>query len=811
MLHAVPIMLKNYFTIALRNLYKYWVYSLINIAGLAVGISFFTLLFLIIQYEISYDTIHSKSDRIYRLVEKIEQNGVGEESASLPFGFGPKAVESFPDQVENMVRIFNFQLFSHSVSYQDERDNEGRFYFADSTFFQIFDFPLLKGNPKTALLAPNSVVISEAMAKKYFGEEDPIGKVIFYEDNIPLTVTGVLTKRDYASHFEFDFLASLSSVRAFVNPLHYNSWVWNPCWTYLLLKEDANQAVLEQQFAQIVERHFPSALARYVEIYLQPLRSIHLKSNLDYEISSNGDVTYIYIFAVIAILILVITVINFTNLSTARYSMRAKEIGIRKAIGADKSELIQQFFVESIFISTIGIICAFVLVEVLLPHVALLTDRDLTYNKIDKGVLVASVFGSGLVVGFLSSLYPSYYLSRFLPAEVLNGAPMSGLRNKRFRSILVVLQFCITIYLLISTLINFQQVGYMRGAEIGFEKEQIVMVPMPNTSARTRYDSLKAMLLQHDAVKAVTHTEEILGAGHQTHNFMPEWENPSKSEMIFLPSLIVGYDFIETFDIQLLVGRSFHPDSTDETRAVIVNQELVRFMEWGSPEEALGKTLRTSYGDEKVVGVVENFNFESLHEEVTPFVLDLPNTEGIRFSFAKYIAIRVEDNSEQVALAHIEKVWDMYVPNRTFEYFVLSNKLNNLYMRELKLGLISGDFSLVAIFIACLGLFGLSSFVVEQKRKEIAIRKAIGTTNVSIIALLSSEFLSLVGVSLLIAWPFSYFMMNYWLSRFPFHIEISMAPFITSGIVVLAITLLTVSYHTIRAALKNPVQDLNRD
>ncbi len=803
-------MLKNYFTIALRNLYKHWVYSILNIVGLAVGISFFTLLFIIIQYELSYDRVHTKADRIYRVIEKIEQNGVGEESASLPFLFAPTALEEFPEQIENAVRIFNFQLFSHSISYNEKRDNEHKFYFTDSTFFQVFDYPLIMGNPKEALKHPNSVVISYEMAQKYFGEDNPIGKVIYYEESIPLTVKGILNKKDYASHFDFDFIASLSSVDSFIHPMMYTSWVWNPCWTYLVLKEDTNPNNLNVLFPLVIEKYFPPKLARHVNIYLQPLTDIHLYSHLDYEISENGEQTHIISFGIIASLILIITIINFTNLSTARYSMRAKEIGIRKAIGADKSELVQQFLVESLFISAIGIVSAFVLIEVFLPYVADLTNRDLTYNKVDKTTLVTSLFGSGLIVGFLSSIYPSYYLSKFLPAEVINGEPISGMKSSNFRSILVILQFCITIYLLISTMVSFSQVEYMRNAETGFEKDKIIIIPMPNTSVRLKYEDMKEKLLKGPNIKSVTVTEEILGLNHQTHDFTPK-NKEGDDEIIFLPSLVVGYDFIKTFDIQLLVGREFHKDSLDEAGAVIVNQELVRFMEWGTAENAIGKPLRTSYGNEKVIGVVENFNFESLREEVTPFVIDLANMQGAKISYYKYIAIRIDGKDYAETLGYIESVWKKFIPNRIFEYFFLNKRLSKLYLSELKLGVISANFSLVAIFIACLGLFGLSSFIVEQKRKEIAIRKAIGTTNTSIVFLLSNEFISLVGISLLIAWPFSYFMLNIWLERFPFRIELSYVPFLSSGLIVLFITLITVSYHTIRAAMKNPVHDLNRE
>lgn len=801
-------MLKNYFTIALRNLYTYWVYSLLNIVGLAVGISFFALLFIVVKYELSFDKIHQKADRIYRVVEKVEQSGVGEESASLPFMFAPTICRDFGLKVESAVRIFNFQISSHSVSYGKKRDNESKFYFADSTFFKIFDYPLALGNPENALENPNSVVISKEMAEKYFGESSPLGQIIYYEDRVPLKVTGVFSSKYYASHFEFDFVASLSAVRDLIHPNGYNSWFWNPCWTYILLREDVSQTALENILPQIVAEYFPESLKKHVKLYLQALTDIHLTSSLDYEISDNKEKVHVRIFTVIAILILIITIINFTNLSTARYAMRAKEIGIRKVIGADKWELIQQFLVESLFLSALGTLCSFAFIELLLPYITELTNRDITYEKIDKTTLVSTLLGAGLSVGLLSSIYPSYYLSRFLPAEVMNSERFRPRNSSYFRRILVILQFCITIYLLISTMVSFRQLSYMRNGKTGFEKKKIIVLPLPNTAARERFDAIKQALLQNKGIRSVTVSEEILGVSHQTHPFY--METAQDRSLIFLPSLSVGYDFIETFNIRIIAGRSFAKDSLDEISGIIVNQKFVDFMGWGSPQEALGKPLNSYFGKEKVIGVAENFNFEALYEEVTPIVLDIPSDPAAKIAYSKYVSIALEGENSAHIIPKIEAVWHQFIPNRTFEYFFLNKRISKLYLSELKLGKISANFSLVAIFIACLGIFGLSAFMVGQRKKEIAIRKALGTTNLSIVFLLSGEFSSLVGIALLISWPFSYLMLDKWLSRFPFRIDMSPFPFLASGVIVFLITILTVSYHTIKAATSNPARDLSR-
>ena len=798
-------MIRNYLTIAVRNLYRFKLYSFINIFGLAVGISFFTLLLLLIRHELSYDNHHENADKIYRITKFVERNGVAEKAASVPFPFGPSAKKYFPEYVEEVVRIFNFQLPSHAIQYDSLHFNESLFYFADETFFKVFDYPLALGDEKIALNRPYSVILSDNAAKKYFGEINPIGKKIVYEDRFMMTVTGVFAEKDYASHFDFDFIASFSSLE---NMELDSDWKWDPCWTYILLKDEKSPEDLEYLLNKLARKNAPESYGENIDIFLQPIKEIHLYSDLDFELSANSDVKYVYIFAVIALLILVVATINFTNLSSAKSSFRAREVGIRKAIGADNYDLVKQFVVEFLFISLLSILLAFILVELLLPFISEIAGSELGFSKIDTDILFYSVFISGLVIGLLASLYPAYYLTRHQPSEALVGSIIFGLKSKRFRGVLVVVQFTITIFLLITTYVTQGQFSYFRNADLGFNQDEVIMLSVSNSQARFIYDSIKTDLLKTKHIKSVTGIEEIPGISYRIHDYLPGIEfTGDRKNWIFTPAMMVRQDFLETFGIQLIAGRDFKEDVNDEYNVVIINQKMAEFMGYSDPEKIIGKQLKSRAGNEKIMGVVKDFNFESLHHEVKPFVIDMPSPKFQAF-FTRYIAVKVNEDDKYEALASLKKVWSNYMPNRNFEYFFLSDKLEKLYFKEQKLVEVTIYFSIVSILIACLGLFGLSSFIVDMRRKEIAIRKAIGTTDWLVVWLLLKEFLILVGIAVLIAWPISYFIMENWLRSFPYRMDMSLFVYLDTALIAFLVTLITVSYHTLRAAFKEPTEAL---
>lgn len=803
-------MIKSYFIIAFRNLYKHKLYAFVNIAGLSVGIAFFTLLFMLVWHELSFDTSHIKGDRIYRTISYLEKGGVGKRSASMPFPFGPTVQKDYPEYVENYARIFNFQLPNHSLSIDGEHYSEQKFYFADASLLEIFDFPLAKGNPSEVLAKPNSIVISHRVAKKYFGKENPIGKKIVYKAGKPasrpeMTITGVFARKNYQSHFDFDFIASFSTLEEgfFSETTLKENWRWNPCWTYLLLTPNNTPEDLEEKlYSELTKKYYRSYVQSNLRLYLQPLKEIHLYSRLDYELSTNGDIKYVFIFSAIGFLILAITVINFTNLSTARSSIRVKEVGIRKAIGAFRTELIVQFLVEYVFISLLGIFFSLVILEIFIPYLSQFSLTGFDFTQIDPLIPMGISASTGLLIGLVSSIYPSYFLSKLQPDQALNGTIAQGMKSKLFRSTLVVIQFVITIFLMISTMITFKQHDFMKSAALGFDQKDIVILPVAHTQAALNFEHVKAELLRSPYINSVTGLEDILGVSHNTHDYKI---NGSK-DWQFLPSQIVQDDFINTFDIEMVVGRGFQNGRGDEDSALIVNESFVEYAGWESAEAALGQQVfiadSTSH---RIIGVMKDFHFESLREKMTPFVIKTINSHLERVMFLKYIAIKI--NNED-ALTDIQKIWERHLPERVFEYFYLDQKLKQQYQEEKKLGRVSGNFSLVAIFLACLGLFGLSSFVMEQRKKEVAIRKALGSSDGEIVIFLSREFFILAGISILIGWSVSYIIMKSWLNSFPLQVGLDVFIFLFTATIVLGITLLTVSYHTVRAALKEPVESL---
>lgn len=804
-------MLKTHLIIAFRNLYKHKLYAFVNIAGLSVGIAFFTLLFLLVWHEVSFDQFHSKGDRIFRTIAYLEKGGIGERAATMPFPYGPTVKEKYPEHVENYVRIFNFQLPNHSLNINGENYSEQKFYFADDSFFEIFDFPLALGVEAEALKQANSIVISHRVAEKYFGEENPIGKTIIYKAGNPqqppkLTITGVFAPKKYQSHFDFDFIVSFSTLSKNSNFLStttlQENWVWNPCWTYLLLQPQSSPENLEYLFNDFIPAYYPAFIQDHLQLYLQPLKEIYLYSDLDYELSANGDVNYVFIFSAISLLILAITIINFTNLSTARSSIRAKEVGIRKAIGAFRTELVAQFLVEYVVISFVAICLSIVILEIFIPFLSELTLTGYDFYQIEPQIPMGIAAGAGLIIGMVSSIYPSYFLSKLVPSQALNGTLARGIRSKMFRSTLVVIQFVITIFLMISTLTTFNQHHFLQSTPLGFNQENIVILPIAQSQATHNFERVKSELLQSPHISSVTGLEDILGVVHNTHPY----KLPNQKEWRFLPSQIVQQDFIKTFNIEMVVGRQFAPNRGDADSALIVNESFVKYAGWERPQEALGKSvLLPDAPAHRIIGVMKDFHFESLREKMTPFIIKTVEAVPYQILFTKYIAAKITDDQ---AIADIEHVWQSYLPNRAFEYEFLEDRLSQQYQDERKLGRVSAYFSLVAIFLACLGLFGLSSFVMDQRKKEIAIRKALGSSDGEIVILLSKEFFILAGIAILIGWSVSYIIMTSWLSNFPVHAPLDIFIFLFTATIVLGITLLTVSYHTVKAALNEPVESL---
>jgi putative ABC transport system permease protein len=800
-------MIRNYFKVTFRNLVKHKTYSIINILGLAIGIASFLIIFLYISDELKYDKYHPQAENIYRLVNIYDFEGVGERSASSPFPVAFTLKNDYPTMIRNVVRIFNFQAPRSFVEYQDKKFNERRFFFADSTFFEIFNYDFVKGNPKTALNENGSLVITESIAEKYFGKEDPIGKSLRFETNVELHVTGVIKDVPDQSHFKFDFIGSMSTLRKRFGGDLPKTWVWNPCWTYLLLDKNVDPKTLESKFPEFIQKYFYDAEKSNITLYLQPLLDIHLKSRLDYEIEPNNNISSIYIYSAIAIFLLLIAIINYMNLATATSSGRAKEIGIKKVTGAHQLQLIIQFIGESVIMSFIALLIALILVEFIAPVFNNFTGKQISINSLFQLSPIIQLISLGFIVGILAGAYPALYLSSFEPIKVLKSKVKLGSGSGLPRKILVVAQFTISITLIIGTAIIHKQLNYLRNADLGFEKENMIVIPINRTPVANIYPTFKRELLNSPDIVSITTMDDIFGAAHNTHEFRPEGFPEDKWQ--FYPALIVNYDFVKTFGINIIAGRDYNEaNKTDPSKGLLINEAMVKHLGWESPEKALGKKLRSLNGDERIIGVFKNFHATSLHEEAGPFVLNMKEYPGEVIWFMKYMVVKIHPGTEKNALASIEKLWNKTAPDRPFEYFFLDQELANLYKDEENLSQLSLIFSLIIIFIAALGLIGLSSFLAEQKTKEIGIRKVLGASSMNIITTISKEFIWLILLACLFAWILGYLVMSDWLSSFPYRTSLNWMTFFLSALFAFAVALAITTLRAIIASRANPVVTL---
>jgi putative ABC transport system permease protein len=802
-------MLRNYFKVALRNIARHKTYSFINIFGLATGISCFVLILLFIQDEVSYDRFHTKAGRIYRVIDKIDtQVGQGEESSSNPFPVAISLKNDYPHLIDHAVRFFNLQAPTLTLRIGDTKYNEKRVFFADSNLLQVFDFPLASGDPAKVLGDPNSIVLTQSLARKYFGDTDAVGKTIRFEGIIDLTVTGVFEPLPDQSHIHFDCLISFGTLRQLLGPNINKNWVWNPCWTYVLLKDGVKPEELESQFPTFIKKYYPDFIKPQVTHYLQPLTDIHLRSRLDYEIEPNSDESGVYIFAVIGIFILVIACINFMNLATARSANRAREVGMRKVLGAHRSQLIRQFLGESVMLSFMAVALALVLIELFLPVFNSISGKHLSFELLSNPLLLGGLLAVGVLTGLLSGIYPAFFLSSFQPVNVLKGGLKAGSRHALFRQILVVVQFAISLALIISTLIIYSQYNYLRSADLGFDKEQVIVMPT-RPPIVPKYQALKAELMKNKNVMSMATMNEIMGEHHNTHEYSYEGMQPDK--WIYFPALLVNETFVETFRLKLVAGRDFSEKiRTDDSLGVLINEAMVKHLNWGTPQNALGKQFFTPLGKERVIGVLQDFNFVSLENPIGPFVIDMPGANFRNF-FTKYIAVRVAPGDLAGTIAYVQKTWNTFAPEYPFEYFFLDQDLEKLYRSQENMSRLLLYFSILAIFIACLGLFALASFTAEQRTKEIGIRKVFGASVSSVVGLLSKEFLKLVLISNLVAWPLTWYIMHRWLGGFAYHVKIDLLVFVLAALTGLVIAMATVAFQAVKAAVSNPVKSLRNN
>ncbi|WP_027002019.1 ABC transporter permease [Hugenholtzia roseola] len=848
----------NYFKISWRRLWREKFYTFINILGLSVGIAFFTVLFVLVRREFQYDTFHKK--KIYRIVENIERNGIGERAATVPYPLGEKLAQTYPTQIRQTVRLFDYQIPFTTLFVENQSYNERHFFFADSNFFDFFELPLFAPQDpnlrRNLLSKPNSVVISYQTALKYFETPDCIGKTISFQGDIPLTITGVLADEQPLSHLELDLIASFSSLYQYPIYNHLNQWIWNPCWTYIEFHEGYSPQDLallpKGNLSHFIKTHFPEILKNFVELEWQPIEEIHLHSHRDYEMVGNGDIRYVYIFIGIAFLVLALAGINFMNLTTAKAYKRAPYVAIQKALGASRSTLMGQFFCETFFVVLIATFFALILIELFLPLLELYfttqgfflssdsflksndtyADQTLTRHLQNSNWIQIALL-TGLLLGLESSIYPAIYFSSFRPNWFLQKTVSIQRRSRFFRNALVVMQLTISFFLTLSTLTTYQQLTFLQNKSLGFETKNIIVIPIAHTNLALQYEAFKEALLSEEGIEYITTAEEILGSAHQTRaykaSYFSDIQQDSDSNFIFFPSLAVRPDFIETFNIKVVAGRSFDrenryttrsfkaldslgrflvPVSHDDTTAVIVNEAMVAHLGWQSPEAAIGKSFSSLRGQERIVGVVENFHFASLHSQVQPFVLDLLSENG-RFRSMKYLFIRIDPNKESEALLNISKIRRRYL-SETLRFTSLSYSLEKLYQQEERLVSVSKIFAPLSLFLSGLGLFGLAAYISEQQKRNIAIQYALGATFIEILIWLNSDFFKVIGLSLLLGTLSSFFILENWLTSFAYHIEQSYLFYLFTAILIAFLSLLIINLNAWRVALRPPIETIKK-
>jgi putative ABC transport system permease protein len=784
-------MFKNYLLITVRNLKKNSTYSFLNIIGLAVGITAFILIALYVQYELSFDKYHKNADRIYRVVR--------EERAFTPAPLGPALKEKIPE-VESVSRIL--RRSNTLISHEQNHFLEEEFYWADPETFEIFSIPFVSGDPETALNDPSSIVLSRRTARKYFGDADPIGKIVTVSERYEFKISGVFGDMPANSHFVMDAVVPYETYFRITNN-NITNWRSNFSYTYFLLQEGTDPEGMENKIHPVIEIPLFKAVGLpepYPKVYsIQPITEIHLHSHRMQEIGANNDVKYIILFSSIAFLILCIACINYMNLATARSLRRGKEVGMRKVVGAQKGQLIVQFLGESVAMAVLAMIFSIMTVLMALPAFNNLVERQLSLTPVKDPQLFFGLLFITLFVGLFAGSYPAIRMSGFRPISVLSGAFARSPKGSSLRNVLVLVQFSITIILIICTIAVREQLKFIKTVDMGYTKEQIITLPARGSFIRQNIQPIKTELLQYSDIIAVS-TSGRLPNNIDTFTSR-DWTGRNPDEPIPIYYNTADYDFIDLFGMQIVYGRNFSRDfPSDETGVFLVNEAAVRVAEWESP---IGRKFTHWRGDTgKIVGVIKDFHLHSLHRPIKPLYIFL---DARTFS---YISIKMKSANIPATLDYVKGIMKKFSPSYPFSYSFFDEAFERAYFTEQRMGRVFSSFAVLAIFIACLGLFGLTAFAAEQRTKEIGIRKVLGASDSKIFLLLSKEFMKWVILANLIAWPVAYVAMNRWLQNFAYRIHIGIVAFLVSGGTALLIAYLTVSYQSIKSARANPVESL---
>lgn len=792
-------MLKNLFVIALRNIRKDRTYSAINILGLTIGITCSMFLLLYILDELSYDRYHTNAPNIYRVISNIKEPDNAFTWAIAQIPLTDELRDNYPE-VKNAVRFFGTgrNLYKNG----EKQFYEGDFYLADSTTFDMFSYTIIDGDINTALDAPFSIVLTKKIAIKYFGTVNAVGQSLQNQQNETFKVTAVMEDVPLNSHFIFDALISRST-----QPNYQGNWGNFGVYTYIQLPEGYSLDKMYTSLDKIIKEKVDPIFAQFgitIRYELQRITDIHLHSKIQDEAEAGGDISYIYIFAAVAAFMLIIACINYMNLATARSANRAKEVGIRKVMGSQRGQLIAQFITESVVITLIALVASLILIYALLPSFNDLANKQLPFSYIWQAPVILSLLGVVVLVGIAGGSYPAFYLSGFNPVSVLKGKLSIKGGNAFFRKSLVVIQFSISIFMLISTLVVYDQLQYMRNKDLGFSKERVVRVPLSSDDQIRKSDVVAERMRQTPGVASAGTSNASPGQGI-SKNLLKVEDNDGKLSERGIDLYGADYDFVKTMGMTIVHGRDFSRDiPSDTSYAVLVNEAMVKRMGWKEP---LGKRFifngpNNTEVERKVVGIIKDYNQNSLYDVIEPLMI-------VMNSYNNYIFIKTEGDVRE-SIAAIENTWKTVYPDLPFEYDFLDQDFNSQYKSDEKRSQIFTAFSALTITIACLGLLGLAAFTTQQRYKEIGVRKVIGASVNSLIILVSKEFFILVGIGMLVAFPVAWYFTDSWLQKFAYRIELTgeWLTFIVSALLAFVITLVTVGYHVLRAASANPVKAL---
>lgn len=790
-------MFKNLLKTALRHIFKHPGYSLLNILGLTLGIASAIFLIIYVSDEVSYDRYHEKADRIYRVSSIITETDDQFQWNVAQIPFGPQVAADYPE-IQASVRFINMPRALYR--YEDKEYNEEDFYYADSTLFDIFTYKVLKGEVKSALTDPNKIILTEKIATKYFGDVDPIGKTLTAGTST-YEVTGVIRDVPFNSHFRFDAIASRNNL-----PKQIGSWGNFGVFTYLLFPEDfdveAFRTKINKEMFDSYMKPIFAALNIKIEYVLEPITKIHLYSKNAGEPEPTGSIQYVYIFAIVAMFLVLIAAMNYMNLATARSTRRAREVGLRKVVGSRRGPLVLQFLSESVVFTLISLLISLILLVVLLPKFNLLAGKSFNIDVIYSPVVIFSLLAIIIIVGIFGGSYPAFFLSRFSPVTVLKGEITQGSAGSLFRKFLVVIQFTVSVIMIICTLVVFRQLNYLKTMDQGFDQKNIISLQLNQTMVR-KYPVLKQQLLENPEIKYVTATNTAIGEGSAKIIFNVETDQGMAQRGINFA--VVDHDFIDALGIKIESGREFQEDMPSDTlKGVVVNETFVKRMAWSDP---IGKKVELSNANllqARVIGVMKDYHQTGMYNEIESLLLAYRPTGNI-------IYVKIDDKNTQATLGFIESQWKEIFPDQPFNYTYLSERFNRQFEADEKRGFIFTLFTILAILIACLGLFGLASYMVEQRTKEIGIRKVFGAAEGTILSLISKDFLILVSIGIIIAIPAAYYFMSDWLTNYVYKTNISLLLILLAAVLTIIITFLTISYKAYQAAVMNPATSIKTE